>query len=62
MLYTVVLFSAFSVVPLIHGSYQITGDPSDPFKGSLFELIVEIRIVSVQIDVESFNFSVILLL
>ncbi len=32
MLYSVVFFGAFAVVPLIHGSYQIACDPSDPLE------------------------------
>ena len=35
MLDSVMLFRTLAVVPLIHGSYQISGDPSDPFESDV---------------------------
>jgi hypothetical protein len=32
VLYTIVLFSSLGIVPLIHGAYQISCDPSDPLE------------------------------
>ena len=32
VLHTVTLFSPLGVVPLVHGAYQIAGDPADPLK------------------------------
>ena len=32
MLYPVMLFRAFGIIPMIHGSYQIAGDTADALK------------------------------
>lgn len=62
VLYSVMFFGTLTVVPLVHGSYKISGDPSDPLEGSLLEFIVKICIISVKIDVQALEFSVVLLL
>lgn len=54
MLYPVFLFRRLGVVPVIHGTDQIAGDAADAFKRHLFKFIVQIRVISVEVNIEAF--------
>ena len=59
VLYSVVFLGGLGAVPLIHGAYQIAGDSADPLKRNVLELIIEIGKISVDLDVQMFQLSVI---
>ena len=62
MLDAVLFFGPFCVVPMIHGPYQISGDPSDTFKRHLFEGVMQVYKVIIRIDVQRLEFSAVLFL
>ena len=45
--YTIPFLGSLSVIPMIHGTYQIAGNSADAFKWHMGEFIVQIRVLSV---------------
>ena len=62
MFHTIVFFGFLGVVPVVHGPYQISGDPSDPLEGHMRESVIQICKISVDIYIQCFQLPVVLLL
>ncbi len=50
------LFTGLCIVPVIHGSHQISGDSSDSLKGDIRKGIIQIRMVAINMDVQPLSF------
>ena len=59
MLYAVCFLGSLGVVPLVHGAYKVSCDAADSLKRHLLELVIEVGVFAVNVDVESFELSVI---
>ena len=49
---SVCLFGGFGTIPVIHRADQIAGDTTDTFKRYLLECIVQVCIVTVDMDIQ----------
>ena len=59
MLDPVLFLGFFCVVPIVDRTNEVPCDPPDPFKGDRGKFVAQVREVTVDFDVEAFQFSVV---